>query len=202
MPHSEPPDRGTTGGAGDGDAGEGPRIWVEPQSPRKRREIPVFEPGARVIPPMSVEAAGQGVPYLPAPPTPPVTRATFGFGWLLVLMACGGAMIAGSFYAWLTVHGHSASGMSPAVSIGNVSNIAGCVLVCSALVFAMARHTVFGDLVSQLMPAAAGAGLAATIFWLWSMSLFTHLHRVGWGVYVVVAASLVALAVSTKVNRT
>jgi len=202
MPHSEPPDRGTTGGAGDGDAGEGPRIWVEPQSPRKRREIPVFEPGARVIPPMSVEAAGQGVPYLPAPPTPPVTRATFGFGWLLVLMACGGAMIAGSFYAWLTVHGHSASGMSPAVSIGNVSNIAGCVLVCSALVFAVARHTVFGDLISQLMPAAAGAGLAATIFWLWSMSLFTHLHRVGWGVYVVVAASLVALAVSTKVNRT
>jgi len=200
MPHSEPPDQGTTGGAGGG--GDRPSIWVEPPSPPKPREARVFEPGARVIPPMSVEAAGQGVPYLPAPPTPPVTRATFGFGWLLVLMACGGAMIAGSFYAWLTVHGHSASGMSPAVSIGNVSNIAGCVLVCSALVFAMARHTVFGDLVSQLMPAAAGAGLAATIFWLWSMSLFTHLHRVGWGVYVVVAASLVALAASTKVNRT
>jgi hypothetical protein len=162
----------------------------------------VFEPGGRVIPSESVEAAGQGVPYFPAPPAPPATRATFGFGWLLVLMACGGAMIAGSFNPWWTVHGQSASGISPAVSIGNVSNIAGCVLVCAALMFAVARHTVFGDLVSQLMPAAAGAGLAATLYWLWALSLFTHLHLVGWGVYVIVAASLVALVVSAKVNRT
>ncbi|MGA9077206.1 MAG: hypothetical protein WB383_02585 [Acidimicrobiales bacterium] len=202
MPHSEPPDRGTTGGAGDGDAGDRPRIWVEPPSPPKPREARVFEPGARVIPSESVEAAGQGVPYRPAPPTPPVTRATFGFGWLLVLMACGGAMIAGSFGAWLTVDGRTVSGMSSALSIANISNIAGCVLVCSALVFTMARHTVIGDLVSQLMPAAAGAGLAATLFWLWATSRFTHLSPVGWGVYVIVAASLVALAVSAKVNRT
>ena len=52
------------------------------------------------------------------------------------------------------------------------------------------------------MPAAAGAGLAATLFWLWSLSRITHLSPVGWGVYVIVAASLVALAVSAKVNRT
>jgi hypothetical protein len=200
MPHSEPPDQGTTGGAGGG--GDRPSIWVEPPSPPKPREARVFEPGARVIPSESVEAAGQGVPYRPATPTAPVTQATFGFGWLLVLMACGGAMIVGSFNAWLTVHGQSVSGMSGAFSIANVSNIAGCVLVCSALVFAVARHTVLGDLVSQLMPAAAGAGLAATLYWLWAESLYTHLRLVGWGVYLIVAASLVALVVSAKVNRT
>jgi hypothetical protein len=37
---------------------------------------------------------------------------------------------------------------------------------------------------------------------LWAESLYTHLRLVGWGVYLIVAASLVALVVSAKVNRT
>ena len=105
----------------------------------------MFEPGARVIPSESVEAAGQGVPYRPAPPTPPVTRATFGFGWLLVLMACGGAMIAGSFGAWLTVDGRTVSGMSSALSIANISSISWLtrspITVCRAMVNTSAEHT-------------------------------------------------------------
>jgi hypothetical protein len=204
MSQTVPPDDGPdAGAAGAHEPGSRSKYWVEPPPPLPPREIKSFEPGAKIVPPHSVEEAGQGIPYLPPPPVVRARPSTFGAVHLGVLLACGAAMIGGSFGPWVnfSVTRLSVNTTGMQIGLGHVSFIAGIVLVAAVVSLIALTGSGAGGLISQLIPASAGAALGTAVYFLWGISGLHVLSHLRWGVYLVVFGSFVALLYSGVVNR-
>jgi len=210
MSLTGPPEKGPeTGGTGGGDAGSRPRYWVEPPPPPPPREERRLEPEVRIAPPHSVETAGEGVPYLPPRPAPARRRNRTAAGpvWHLLLVLGGAGMIFGSWNTWMitgTAFGSRNISGIYGDGFGEISLIAGIAVAFATLLM---LATGSSDVLAQLTAAAAGAGLGASFYYWYSVRIVgivapitTVSVHVGWGVFLVILSSLVALVSSCVIS--
>jgi len=180
--------------------------WYPPEAVPGDASQPPGTPGWEAAPIRSGPATSPSLGHVPR-----VTPAVAVSGALpLGLMVTGAAMIAGSFGAWFTLSGLLIAGhrLGGGASVsgtthggaGWISFVAGVVLIVAGLAVLVSRSGVL-RLWAQLAAAAAGAGLGIAIYTIVNTSSQEVLQtNVGWGLIVVLIASIAAFLVALTIG--